>query len=425
VTDHHSAGGPSSGETSRSRRSLLYAVSILIVLMLLMSGTAHIFTLRPAALVGFPVMIVGAISLLLLLLYLVDPEAGDGENAPLVAVTYAMLPAVAIDPQTGRILAANDRAADFFGAERLVNGTHFPELLENAPSEECGRIIRHTLDCGEFEVHACSVWTASGNPTIVRLTARLVERGSSPFIVTGVSDNDVNDMVAEFARVQERLMSNISHELRTPLNVVMGFSELLITGTLGTMPPNQLDAAEECHEGGERMLRLINDILDVGRSWSYYLEGETRPVSPLEMIHRVENLLVGQARRQEVRLDVDLDESLPTVEIEERAFKQLVYHLIVNSIDRSNPGDRVRIVARRDDDQMVLSVADSGDEVTEDIQPEPIPSISERDAVETLAPPLMGLRLCATLAERLGASLSTESDGEGTRFVVRMLLLRS
>jgi len=252
-----------------------------------------------------------------------------------------------------------------------------------------------------------------------------VERDRSPFIVTGFSDNDVNDMVAEFARVQERLMSNISHELRTPLNVVMGFSELLITGTLGTMPPNQLDAAEECHEGGERMLRLINDILDVGRSWSYYLEGETRPVSPLEMIHRVENLLVGQARRQEVRLDVDLDESLPAVEIEERAFKQLVYHLIVNSIDRSNPGDRVRIVARRDDDQMVLSVADSGDEVTEDIQPEPIPSISERDAVETLAPPLMGLRLCATLAERLGASLSTESDGEGTRFVVRMLLLRS
>ncbi len=425
LTDDHSGEGRSLVEGSRSRRSLLYAIAILIVLMLIMSGTTHLLTVQPAALIGFPVMIIAATSLLLLLLYLVGPNGQSDADGPVMAVANAMVPAIAIDPQTGRILAANDEAAEFFGVDRTVPGGHFSEMLESGSSHDCSSIVRDTLDCGESEAQVCSVRRASGSPAVVRLTARLVERERSPFIIIGIAENDVNDVVAEFARIQERLMSNISHELRTPLNVVMGFSELLVTGTLGEMPANQLDAAEECHEGGERMLRLINDILDVGRSRSYYLEGETRPLSPLEMVRRVESLLVGQARREELRLELELDESLPVVELEERAFKQLVYHLIVNSMSRSAAGDSIRIAARRDDDQMVLSVTDSGEEVTEDIRPQPMPSVPEHDAAETLAPPLLGLRLCATLAERLGASLSTEFDEEGARFVVRMPLLRS
>jgi signal transduction histidine kinase len=188
---------------------------------------------------------------------------------------------------------------------------------------------------------------------------------------------------------------------------------------------NQLDAAEECHEGGERMLRLINDILDVGRSRSYYVEGETRPLSPLEMIHRVENLLSGQARREEIRMEVDLDESLPVIETEERTFKQLIYHLFLNSMNRSTPGDTVRIFAGREDDELVISVSDSGGEVKQSTRPQPVPSVSENEATKTLAPPLLGLPLCATLAEKLGASLSTRRDGDDIRFVVSMPLLRS
>ncbi|MFW5867448.1 MAG: sensor histidine kinase [Armatimonadota bacterium] len=425
MTDHRSEERRAEVEGSRSRRSLLYAIAILLVLMLIMSGTTHLLTVRPAALVGFPVMIIAATSLLLLLLYLVGPRGRSDEDDPVRVVTSAMVPALGIDPQTGRILAANDEAAEFFGCDRTAPGGHLADVLDGGPSEEAGSIVRETLDRGEVEAQACSVRRASGKPAVVRLTARLVERERSPFIVIGIAENEVSDVVAEFARIQERLMSNISHELRTPLNVVMGFSELLVTGTLGEMPPNQLDAAEECHEGGERMLRLINDILDVGRSRSYYLDGETRSLSPLEMIRRVESLLVGQARREELRLELDLDESLPVLEIEERAFKQLVYHLIVNSMSRSAAGDTIRIAARRDDGQMVLSVSDSGEAVTEDVRPQPMPSVAEHDAAETLAPPLLGLRLCATLAERLGGNFSTESDEDGTRLIVRLPLLRS
>ncbi len=393
--------------------------------MVIMSATAHLLAVQPAALVGFPVMIIGATSLLLVLLYLVGPERhADDEARVAAAVEHALCPAIAIEPQTGRILAANERAADLAGPARVTPGSHFTDLLADASSDEWRRIVRSALDCGDCEMRACVIRTKSGRPAVVQLTARLFELDRSSFVLIGLTTTEVNESVAEFARVQERLMSNISHELRTPLNVVMGFSELLITGTLGEMPDNQLDAAEECHEGGERMLRLINDILDVGRSRSYYLETETGPLSPSEMIGRVASLLSGQARRDELTLVLDLDESLPMIESEERAFKQLVYHLILHSLKRSAAGDTIRIAARREGDQLLLSVSDSGGEITEDVRPQPVPSVSEDDVTRTLAPPLLGLPLCATLAERLGASLTTESDEDGAQVIITMPLLR-
>ena len=124
-------------------------------------------------------------------------------------------------------------------------------------------------------------------------------------------------------------------------------------------------------------------------------------------------------------MEVNLDPSIPVIESEERAFKQLVYHLIINSMNRSATGDMIKISAHRDDQHFTFSVSDSGGEVTEEIRPQPVESVSEKEAVETMAPPLLGLPLCATLAERLGASLSVDRDDQGTHFIVRMPLLRS
>ncbi|MBD3292510.1 MAG: hypothetical protein GF393_06270 [Armatimonadia bacterium] len=426
MSDRKPASTRGESEPRRSRRSLLYATAILLVLMLIMSATAHLLRLRPAALVGFPIMVIGATSLLLVLLVLAGPDAdSSGDRAARRAVDDAFVAALAVDPQTGRVLAANQDARDLLGPARLTMGSHFSELLTMGSQPGGADIIEQTQSTGAIGPRALSVRTDSGRPVVVEMTARARETDGEPFVVVGLMGSEVNEAVAEFARVQERLMSNISHELRTPLNVVMGFSELLTTGTLGELADNQLDAAKECHEGGERMLRLINDILDVGRSRSYYLSSETGPLSPVDMIRRVENLLSGQARREDLRIEVDLDDTIPIIETEERAFKQLVYHLILNGMRRTEAGGVVRVRACREDEHLVVTVADSGPDVLEDVRPQPAPSLSEKEATETLAPPLLGLPLCATLADRLGATLSTDTDAEGVRFIVSMPLLRS
>ncbi len=409
-------------EGPRSRRSLLYASAILLVLMLIMSATAHLVGMRPAALVGFPVMIIGATTLVLILLYLVGPKPETQIANPVkLTLRAALMPAVAVDAQTGRVLAANDDAAVLIGSARLTIGNHISDVFVDGLREKCHDLLDEVAERGEAELNACSIRTRAGEPKVVHVIARHQQVGDEAFVLVGMYGNDTNDSVAQFARVQERLMSNISHELRTPLNVVMGFSELLTTGTLGEMPDNQLDAAEECHEGGERMLRLINDILDVGRTRSYYMAGDIRLIAPGEMIDRVENLLSGQARREDLELDVDIPDQLPTLETDEKAFKQLTYHLILSSLDRSEPGAAVRVSASSSaENKLVIRVTDSGPEYTRPIVPEPFETVPEDDADDNLAPPLLGIPLCATLAERIGASLTTCADSDGTHFVVEI-----
>jgi len=412
--------GPASGrERPPTRRPLLHASAVLLVLILLLSVTARPLGLRPAALVGLPIAIIAATALMLLLLVITEaPGGGKGPDDPGERLELAFVPAVAVDPRTGRVVAANEEAAQLLGSAKVTVGSHFTELLTEGASSECRTLVQSAFEHGAAEVEACSVRTGTGAVRIAHLRARPTHGAEGVLVVVAFATNDTSQAVAEFAKVQERLMSNISHELRTPLNVVMGFSELLTTGTLGELAENQLDAAHEIHIGGERILRLVTDILDIGRSRSYYLPARPRMLDPAEMIRRMEALLSGQARREDVRVETRTPDDLPTIEVVERAFKQVVYHLILHSIDRSGPGDLVTVEAAHEG-ALTIIVTDCGPEPDADeAAPRDEVSFGEDEAREALAPPLLGLPLCATLAARLGGRLRVHGDADGYHFAL-------
>lgn len=215
-------------------------------------------------------------------------------------------------------------------------------------------------------------------------------------------------------------MSNISHELRTPLNVVMGFAELMTTGTLGEMSANQLDAAREIYVGGQRILTIIDDILDIGRGRSYYLPDEPRALDLENILRRVETLLLGQARRAEIKLEVDLPPNLPTVQAPPRALKQTLYHLLLSRIDAGRPGDVVRVSVEHNGHLRVL-VTDTGAAPDEaDLTPRELPTLSAEEAGAVAAPPAVGLPLCAMLVGTFGARLSVHSDADGHHFTLEL-----
>ena len=66
-------------------------------------------------------------------------------------------------------------------------------------------------------------------------------------------------------RLKNEFLANVSHELRTPLNAIIGFSELLLTGDLGELPPAHREFLESIHRNGKHLLRLINSVLDLSR----------------------------------------------------------------------------------------------------------------------------------------------------------------
>ncbi|MGC9318007.1 MAG: histidine kinase dimerization/phospho-acceptor domain-containing protein [Armatimonadota bacterium] len=407
--------GRSVRESEGSRRSLLIAAVVLLGLILLLAIAARSLELGVGERVAFPVAMIAATALLLVALVLagslgMSSDSDGGERC----LRYVLLPAVLVDADTQRVIAANEGAAELFGPENVTVGAHLSELLDSDSSEATTEIIGEALQNGEAEVDACTVRTRSGATRVMRLKAASCRAEGLDRVIVGFAGNDISQTVAAFARVQERLMSNISHELRTPLNVVMGFSELLTTGTLGELTENQLDAAQECHHGGERILTLVNDILDIGRGRSYYMPGEPEPVDPGEMIRRMQALLVGQARRDDVGIGTRAPDDLPAVKVEERPFKQLLYHMFLHSLDRSPEGGTIQVRAEADD-TLTITVIDSGPPIPPgDLRPRSLPAVEEEAAKTKLAPPLLGLPLCATLAKRLGGRLESHTEADGT-----------
>lgn len=413
--------GPQVRPAAATSRPLLQAAVVLLALLLLLALAAIPLGLRPPAL-GVPVALLSATVLILVLLVLLAPSAHSQPEEPQAYVTPCFVPTLLVDPETGRVVAANDEAGELFGVAAVVAGGDLCELVADDANEPCRRLVQRALAEGRAEIEACGVRTSRGSVRIVRALARRMALEGRTLLVVGFLSNDASQAVSEFARVQERLMSNISHELRTPLNVVLGFSELLTTRTLGELTENQLDAAREIHIGGERILFLINDILDIGRSRSYYTPSEPRRVDPAAMLRRVEALLSGQARRDEVGLEVHTAPDLPTIEVAERPFKQLLYHLMLNAIDRSDIGDVVSVEAVCDE-EFTVTVTDRGPEpAAADLEPREMAGPREEQAQEVLAPALLGLPLCATLAAQLGGRLTVRSDAEGHHFIFTMPL---
>lgn len=265
----------------------------------------------------------------------------------------------------------------------------------------------------------------AGLPVIVlavtALVLLLVAADGSP---TRVARRDFGQDELEFAGVQQRLMANISHELRTPLNVALGYSEMLRDGVLGELAEQQADAAKECHEAGQRILRIITDILDIGRARSYALPCEPEPIAPGEFMKRVELLLEGQARAANVSLAMEVPDALPSIEADERRFKQVLYHLALSSIIRSSEGDTIQIRAALTDGFLLLSITDNGPQISDaditKVFEEAPMTVAEKGAS---APNAVGLPLCVALTEDLGGRLGITSDPMTTTFTLGLPII--
>jgi two-component system cell cycle sensor histidine kinase PleC len=168
---------------------------------------------------------------------------------------------------------------------------------------------------------------------------------------------------AEGANVaKSRFLATMSHELRTPLNAILGFSEVMKAELLGPLAnPTYKEYAANVHYSGSHLLHLINEILDISRieAGRYDLKEESiRLVDVAEDCHR---LLKLRAESKNLTIDLNLDQSLPTVWADERAMRQVCLNLLSNALKFTPRGGRVTLsVYREPAGGQTLSIRDTG-----------------------------------------------------------------
>jgi len=153
----------------------------------------------------------------------------------------------------------------------------------------------------------------------------------------------------------------MSHELRTPLNSVIGYADLMLTGLTGDLNPKQEDYVRRIMSNGERLLTLINDILDISKIEAGRLDLYVKPFSPAELLGGVATRMQSLADKKGLHLEMHLDPDLPPQLLgDQRRLDQILTNLVSNAIRFTDSG-RVQIrFDRSDDGQWAMSVTDTG-----------------------------------------------------------------
>jgi signal transduction histidine kinase len=169
-----------------------------------------------------------------------------------------------------------------------------------------------------------------------------------------------NAALEEAERLKTDFLANVSYQLRTPLNAIMGFAEMLNQQYFGKLNDRQLEYTSSMIEAGQRLVSLVNDILDLSTIEAGYLKLYPTKVGVKALIEQVAQLTEEWARKQKLEIAIDCKDGALAVMADERRLKQVLLNLISNAINYSPNGGRVTISAAAQGGMLTVVVRDTG-----------------------------------------------------------------
>jgi signal transduction histidine kinase/DNA-binding response OmpR family regulator len=227
------------------------------------------------------------------------------------------------------------------------------------------------------------------------------------------------EVLRSTSQAKSDFLASMSHELRTPLSAILGFSELMrqeeARGDSVLVP---IEWVEHIHRGGEHLLSLINDVLDLAKVEAGRLE--LRP-EKLDLRMAVAETLNG-IRPLAERKHLALESSVPamTVLADRGRFRQILYNLLSNAIKYTPEAGSVRVEAAEGDGELRISVVDSGVGIAPEDQAFVFDEFRQvGDPSERQAGTGLGLALTRRLVEAHDGRIELDSTrGKGSRFTV-------
>jgi signal transduction histidine kinase len=169
----------------------------------------------------------------------------------------------------------------------------------------------------------------------------------------------------EVDRLKSAFLSTVSHELRTPLSSIRGFVEIILSGRTGALNPVQRDFLESVQAGAKQLHRLVEDIMQLSLAEAGQLRLECLPSDLGELTRNVARQLRPQAEIAGVTLELDLSADLASVECDAARIEQVLANLIGNAIKFTPQGGQVTITAGQAEDDVWVSVRDTGPGIPE------------------------------------------------------------
>jgi PAS domain S-box-containing protein len=228
-------------------------------------------------------------------------------------------------------------------------------------------------------------------------------------------------------RLKSEFVSTVSHELRTPLTSIRGSLGLISGGIAGTLPDAAMKLIGIAKNNCERLIRLINDILDIEKIESGKMRLDLQPMALMPLLTQTIAANEGYGLANQVSLTLLCDEPELQVNVEADRLTQVVTNLLSNALKFSPTGGTVEVHVTRAGLGARVEVRDHGPGIPEEFRTRIFQKFSQADSSDTRQKggTGLGLNISRALVEGMGGSIGFASQlGEGTTFFFELPLWR-
>lgn len=229
----------------------------------------------------------------------------------------------------------------------------------------------------------------------------------------------------QIERMKNEFISTVSHELRTPMTSIRASLALLADGGAGDLPADIRTLVDIAYNSCERLVRLVNDMLDIEKIESGNMHFDMRPQSFLPIVKQAMDAVQGSASQCRVALDLHADSREVTVTGDQDRLIQVVVNLLSNAIKFSPPEATVTVRMDSNDGWGIVSVADHGPGIPEEFRDRIFQKFAQADSTDSRRKggTGLGLSICKSIVEEHGGKISFVSEtGKGTEFRVMLPL---
>jgi signal transduction histidine kinase len=222
-------------------------------------------------------------------------------------------------------------------------------------------------------------------------------------------------------RMKSEFISVASHELRTPMTSIKGSVDLILSGFAGETSPEMQELLEIAQKSCDRLVRLVNDILDLSKIESGQLKLNLEHLDLTEIAVRAICSVKPLADKTTVRLRIERPHALPVIEADPDRIEQAITNLLSNAVKFSPPKAEVVVELTADDVWVQCAVRDQGVGIAEKDLHRIFGKFQQLSEGRRRGGTGLGLAITRGLVDEHRGSIWVESRvGEGSRFIFRL-----
>lgn len=353
-----------------------------------------------------------------------ERQLRESEQLFRLLVDVAIDSILTVDDQ-GTILSYNNASETIFGyPQQYIIGKNIILLLDRVNSNELRSALQYPenpenqIFFEKYHKIICKRENGETFPAEVSIGRTVFEE--KPIYIWILRDITERERLT---KMKTEFVSTVSHELRTPLTSINGAIGLILMGKGGKLTPEMKNLVDIAHRNSERLVLLVNDILDVEKIEADKMTFNTETVDLVDLIPAILESDRVYADKFHVNLTSDIPFQTLKIKTDRQRLTQVITNLLSNAVKFSPPQETVKVKVERRQEKVRISVIDRGPGIPHNFQAKLFQKFVQVDSSDNRqrGGTGLGLVIAKAIIQKLGGTIGFKSEtGKGSTFYIEL-----